>query len=90
MADGKRGDVQRRFAVRWRQLRDQGRGVAFGVDPSEELLVSWGLPPTIDGVDRFVDRVLEAAVGHVGIIKPQAAFFEAFGWEGMRTLTRLC
>ena len=42
-----------------------------------------------DGLDRFVDVVLEAAVGAVGLVKPQSAFYERHGWRGIRTLTRL-
>jgi orotidine-5'-phosphate decarboxylase len=40
-------------------------------------------------LDRFVDLVLEAAVGAVGLVKPQSAFYERHGWRGIRTLGRL-
>jgi orotidine-5'-phosphate decarboxylase len=40
-------------------------------------------------LDRFVDIVVEAAVGTVGLVKPQSAFYERHGWRGMRTLERL-
>jgi orotidine-5'-phosphate decarboxylase len=42
-----------------------------------------------DGLARFVDVALEAAVGAVGLVKPQSAFYERHGWRGIRTLTRL-
>jgi orotidine-5'-phosphate decarboxylase len=63
--------------------------LAFGLDPSGELLEQWGLGDTPDGLDRFVDIVLEATVGVVGVVKPQAAFYERHGWHGWRSLTRL-
>jgi orotidine-5'-phosphate decarboxylase len=53
------------------------------------VLRSWGLDDSPDGLDRFVDIALEAAVGAVGLVKPQSAFYERHGWRGIRTLTRL-
>jgi orotidine-5'-phosphate decarboxylase len=63
--------------------------LVFGLDPSGDILEDWGLGDTPDGLDRFVDIVLETCVGTVGIVKPQAAFYERHGWRGMRSLTRL-
>lgn len=63
--------------------------LAWGIDPSSAVLDAWELKDTAAGLDRFADIVLDAAVGTVGIIKPQAAFFERHGWEGVRTLQRL-
>jgi orotidine-5'-phosphate decarboxylase len=40
-------------------------------------------------MDRFVDIVIDAAVGTVGLVKPQSAFYERQGWRGIRSLTRL-
>jgi orotidine-5'-phosphate decarboxylase len=61
----------------------------FGLDPSGELLVEWGLGDTPDGLERFVDIAVEASVGTVGVVKPQAAFYERHGWKGIRSLDRL-
>jgi orotidine-5'-phosphate decarboxylase len=63
--------------------------MVWGLDPSGLLLDTWGVGDTPDGLDRFVDIVLEAAVGTVGLVKPQSAFYERHGWRGWRTLTRL-
>ncbi len=77
------------FASRFAKVRlDQGP-LVWGLDPSPALLEAWGLGDDADGLDRFVDIVLEAAIGTVGIVKPQSAFFERHGWRGIRTLTRL-
>jgi orotidine-5'-phosphate decarboxylase len=53
------------------------------------LLEDWGLGDSPDGLDAFVDIVVEAAIGSVAIVKPQSAFYERHGWRGIRTLTRL-
>jgi orotidine-5'-phosphate decarboxylase len=52
-------------------------------------LVDWGLGDTPDGLERFVDVVLPVAADSIGLIKPQAAFYERHGWRGVRTLARL-
>lgn len=62
----------------------------FGLDPSAEVLDAWDLGAGPDGLDRFADRVLEAAIGTVALVKPQSAFYERHGWRGIRTLSRLC
>jgi orotidine-5'-phosphate decarboxylase len=49
----------------------------------------WELGDTADGLERFVDIVVEATVGTVGVVKPQAAFYERHGWQGIRSLARL-
>ena len=62
--------------------------MAWGFDPSGELLEQWGIGDTPDGLDRFADIALEAAVGTVGLVKMQSAFYERHGWRGIRTLQR--
>jgi orotidine-5'-phosphate decarboxylase len=63
--------------------------LSFGMDASGDLLVEWGLGDTPDGLDAFVDLVVQAAVGAVGVVKPQSAFYERHGWRGIRSLSRL-
>jgi orotidine-5'-phosphate decarboxylase len=63
--------------------------LVMGLDPSGALLREWELGDTPDGLQRFVDIVVEAAVGTVGLVKPQSAFYERHGWRGMHALTRL-
>ena len=63
--------------------------LVFGLDPSGELLVEWELSDTADGLERFVDIAVDAVVGSVGIVKPQAACYERHGWQGIRSLARL-
>jgi orotidine-5'-phosphate decarboxylase len=63
--------------------------LVFGMDPFGDLLESWGLGDTPDGLDAFVDIVVAAAAETVGIVKPQSAFYERHGWRGIRSLSRL-
>jgi len=77
------------FADRALAALQQHGPLVFGLDPSGDLLVEWGLGDTADGLERFVDIVVEASVGTVGVVKPQAAFYERHGWRGIRSLARL-
>jgi orotidine-5'-phosphate decarboxylase len=63
--------------------------LVFGLDPSGQLLEEWGLGDSPDGLERFVDIVVAAAAGSVAVVKPQSAFYERHGWEGIRSLARL-
>lgn len=77
------------FATRFAAVRSRYGPLAWGLDPSGAILDAWGLGDTPEGLDRFADLVLEAASGTVGLVKPQAAFYERHGWRGIRTLQRL-
>ncbi len=70
-------------------MRSRHGPLVLGLDPSGDLLESWGVGDSPDGLDRFVDIVVDAAAGTVGLVKPQSAFFERHGWRGIRTLDRL-
>lgn len=56
-----------------------------GIDPHPELLTSWGLPVGADGLRRFCDICVSAFAG-LAIVKPQVAFFEAYGAAGYAVL----
>jgi orotidine-5'-phosphate decarboxylase len=77
------------FARRFAAARAAWGPLVFGLDPSRELLESWGLGDSAHGLDRFADIVLAAAGGTVGLVKPQSAFYERHGWRGIRALERL-
>ena len=49
--------------------------LCVGIDPHAGLLDAWGLPDSAAGAGDFGLRVVEAAAGRVGIVKPQAAFY---------------
>jgi orotidine-5'-phosphate decarboxylase len=50
--------------------------LCVGIDPHARLLAQWGLPDDAVGLREFGLRVVDATVGHAGIVKPQVAFFE--------------
>jgi orotidine-5'-phosphate decarboxylase len=77
------------FASRFAKVRSDLGPLVWGLDPSGAVLRAWELGDDPGGLDRFADIVLEAAVGTVGLVKPQSAFFERHGWRGFRTLSRL-
>ena len=60
-----------------------------GIDPSRQLLESWGRPDSVEGLEFCALAVLEAVLDTAAAIKPQVAFFERFGSAGFRVLERL-
>lgn len=77
------------FATRFDSVRRWRGPLAWGLDPSGDILDDWGLGDTPDGLERFIDVVLPVAADSVGLVKPQAAFYERHGWRGIRALARL-
>ena len=63
--------------------------LCIGIDPSESQLRSWELPDSAQGAKDFAFSILDAIQEHVGIIKPQVAYFEQFGSEGLAALTEV-
>lgn len=62
--------------------------VCIGIDPHAALLKAWGFENTVDGLARFSDICVTAFAGHVALVKPQVAFYEAFGSAGFAVLER--
>ena len=61
--------------------------LCLGIDPHPELLRAWDLPVSVDGLSRFSDICVQAYAGFA-IVKPQVAFFEAYGSAGFAVLER--
>jgi len=61
--------------------------LCVGIDPHPELLRAWDLPVTVDGLARFCDICVQAYTGFA-VVKPQVAFFEAYGSAGFAVLER--
>jgi orotidine-5'-phosphate decarboxylase len=57
----------------------------LGVDPQLDSKTAAGLPPGYT-LARFCCEIVEACAPHIAAIKPQLAFFEARGLDGMRAL----
>lgn len=60
--------------------------LCVGIDPHAALLSAWGLDATADGACEFGLRVVDAAAGRVGVVKPQVAFYERYGSKGFAAL----
>ena len=67
-------------------IADRGP-LCVGIDPHPELLDAWELPQTADGLARFCD-ICVRAYGDFAVVKPQVAFFEAYGSAGFAALER--
>jgi orotidine-5'-phosphate decarboxylase len=65
-----------------------GSVLCVGMDPQPEALPV-GFSRDLAGVERFCEVLLEAALPHAAAVKPNLAFFEAFGSAGMAALERL-
>lgn len=63
--------------------------LCVGIDPHAQLLMQWGLEDSPRGVEEFGLRVVDAAAGRVGVVKPQVAFFERHGAAGFSALERV-
>lgn len=66
-------------------VAERGR-LCVGIDPHPATLEQWGLPVDATGLERFCRTLVEAVAGEVAVIKPQSAFFEAFGPAGISVL----
>lgn len=60
-----------------------------GIDPHPGLLEAWGLPVDASGLERFAMTCVEAMAGEIAVLKPQSAFFEAFGSRGIAVLEQV-
>lgn len=67
---------------------ERGTVLCLGLDPDPAALPP-GFPPDLAGVERFARLVVEAAGPLAAAIKPNLAFFEAFGSAGLAALERV-
>ncbi|KQO06594.1 orotidine 5'-phosphate decarboxylase [Agreia sp. Leaf244] len=78
--------MTRSFGQRLHTTIEQRGRLCVGIDPHGFLLDAWDLPRTPAGLREFGLRVVDAASGTIGIVKPQVAFFEVFGSAGFAAL----
>ncbi|MEU7629435.1 orotidine-5'-phosphate decarboxylase [Nocardia sp. NPDC049220] len=76
------------FGERLRRAMRQFGPVCVGIDPHPELLRAWALTEDAAGLEQFAEICVEAFDGRVALIKPQVAFFEAYGSGGLAVLER--
>jgi len=65
-----------------------GSVLCLGLDPDPDALPD-GFARDLAGLERFAALVLEAAVPCAAAVKPNLAFYEAYGSAGIATLERL-
>jgi orotidine-5'-phosphate decarboxylase len=75
------------FGARLAEAKSRRGPLCVGIDPHPDLLRAWELPATADGLAAFSDICVEAFSGFA-IVKPQVAFFEAYGAAGFAVLER--
>lgn len=74
------------FGARLRAATHARGRLCVGIDPHSELLIRWGLPDDVGGLERFSQTVVEALADRVAVVKPQSAFYERFGSAGIAVL----
>jgi orotidine-5'-phosphate decarboxylase len=62
--------------------------LCLGLDPDPAVLPP-GFSPDLGGVEAFASLVLEVALPFAAAVKPNLAFYEAFGSSGLAALERL-
>ena len=78
-----------RFGARLAEAVAARGPLCAGIDPHPGLLEAWGLPVDVSGLERFALTAAEALGEVAAIVKPQSAFFEAFGSAGVAVLERV-
>jgi orotidine-5'-phosphate decarboxylase len=74
------------FQKRFVALAAERSRLCVGIDPSADLLKSWGLADDAVGLGSFCERMVEICAALVACVKPQVAFFERHGPAGMAVL----
>ena len=77
--------------------RRTGSVLCMGIDPHCQMIPALfgdataeaGSPQAINAISNFITACLDSAIGKVPAIKPQTAFFEQQGPDGMRLLQTL-
>ena len=72
------------FADRFEAIAAVRSPLTVGIDPAPETLAAWELPYSAEGVREFGLRLVDALGERAGVFKPQIAFFERFGWQGLK------
>ncbi|AEF40308.1 orotidine-5'-phosphate decarboxylase [Hoyosella subflava] len=78
--------VRAPFGARLRVAMDQRGPICAGIDPHPQLMHAWGLSTDIAGLTEFSRRCADAFAETAAIVKPQVAFFEAYGSPGLAVL----
>ncbi|RIJ31682.1 orotidine-5'-phosphate decarboxylase [Henriciella algicola] len=77
------------FADRLIAATEEFGPLCVGLDPHAGRIPDLFGGDTPEGVEAWGLAMIEAAKGRTGVIKPQSAFYERHGWQGMRALARI-
>ena len=77
------------FADRLIAATEEFGPLCVGLDPHAGRIPGLFGGDTPEGIEAWGLAMVEAAKGRTGVIKPQSAFYERHGWQGMRALTRI-
>lgn len=75
--------VDMSFFSRYKDLAQTRAPLCIGIDPTPQALANWGLPDTASGAEAFVSKLVSAVGEMACVFKPQAAYFERFGIDGI-------
>ena len=76
------------YGVRLARAVAERGPLCVGIDPHPGVLRAWGLDADVAGLERCARGMVEALGGTVAVLKPQSAFFEAYGSRGVAVLER--
>ena len=74
------------FGNRYLERAESLGRLCVGLDPHAGVLEAWGLPVDTTGLKEFTRICVEAFADTACVVKPQVAFYEAFGSAGFAVL----
>lgn len=74
------------FGARLREAMAKRGPLCIGIDPHASLLTRWGYGDDVEGLARFSRTVVETLGDFAAVFKPQSAFYERFGAQGIAVL----
>ena len=77
------------YADRLQKRIAETSAVCVGLDPVLSKLPE-GMTKDPDGVQTFCIGIIDAIANTAAAIKPQLAYFEVLGWEGMKVFFEVC
>lgn len=77
------------FADRLTKAASESSPVCVGLDPRLDKMPE-GISKDVTGVTEFCKGIIDSVVGIASCVKPQSAYFEALGWQGVKACYEVC
>src|SRR5947209_4500056 len=74
------------FGARLQEAVAKRGPLCVGLDPHASLLTRWGYGDDLAGLERFSRTVVDTLGDFAAVFKPQSAFYERFGAQGIAVL----